>query len=69
MSRNKARNTLDLAKEQEKLDKKGIIHAIRTKNDLDEASGAYKNIKTVMELQSDLVSIEEELKPLAVIKG
>ena len=37
--------------------------------DLDEASGAYKDIHTVMGNQTDLVNIEVELKPLAVIKG
>ena len=36
---------------------------------LDEASGAYKDISTVMTNQSDLVDIKVELRPLAVIKG
>lgn len=36
---------------------------------LDEATGAYKDIKTVMDNQMDLVKIEIELKPVAVIKG
>jgi tRNA-splicing ligase RtcB len=34
-----------------------------------EASGAYKNIATVIKEQSDLVEPIIELKPLAVIKG
>lgn len=69
LGRKQAERTLDLEKEIEKMDKRGIIHSIRSKRDLDEAPGAYKNIKTVMENQKDLVDILVELKPLAVIKG
>jgi len=69
MSRTKARETLDLEKEITKLDKQGIIHSIRHKKDLDEASSAYKNIDVVMENQKDLVEIMVELTPLGVIKG
>jgi tRNA-splicing ligase RtcB len=38
-------------------------------SDLDEASGAYKEIEIVMEEQKDLVDIVVKLEPLAVIKG
>ena len=69
MSRTKARANLDLASQARFLDEQGIIHALRTLNDLDEAPGAYKDISEVMSNQSDLVEIEVELKPLAVIKG
>ncbi len=69
MSRNQARKVLDLKEEKAKLDNRGIIHAIRGKSDLDEAPSSYKNIEEVMALQQDLVSIEVELQPLAVIKG
>ncbi len=69
LSRKKAQNTLSLEEEIAKLDKQNIIHAIRNKKDLDEAPGAYKNIDIVMENQKDLVDIEVELTPLAVIKG
>ena len=69
MSRTKARNELDLKKEIKKLDDKNIIHSIRHTNDLDEASGAYKDIDIVMENQKDLVEILVKLEPLAVIKG
>jgi tRNA-splicing ligase RtcB len=69
MSRTKAQANLNLAEEIKKLDDQGIIHGIRTVNDLDEASGAYKNIDEVMENQKDLVKILVELQPLAVIKG
>jgi len=69
MSRTKAQNNLNLEEEISKLDSQNIIHAIRNKKDLDEASGAYKDINKVMDDQSDLVDIEVELTPLAVIKG
>ena len=69
MGRNEARRTLSLADEQNRLDSKGIIHAIRGVQDLDEASGAYKDIDIVMQEQSDLVDIVVKLEPLAVIKG
>lgn len=69
MSRSQAIKTLSLEDETRKLDEQGIIHAIRTKNDLDEATSAYKNIAEVMDFQKDLVKIKYELSPLAVIKG
>lgn len=69
MSRTKARNELSVDKESNRLDKMGVLHAIRGKDDLDEAPSAYKDIKQVMGYQKDLVSIEIELVPLAVIKG
>jgi tRNA-splicing ligase RtcB len=69
LSRKKAQNILSLEDEIEKLDKQNIIHAIRNKKDLDEAPGAYKDIDIVMGNQKDLVDVEVELTPLAVIKG
>lgn len=69
MGRKQAQRTLDLDSVVANLDKKGIIHSIKTKKDLDEAPEAYKNIDDVMKLQKDLVSIVTELTPLAVIKG
>jgi tRNA-splicing ligase RtcB len=69
MSRKKAKENLNLEDEIKKLDEQGIIHGIRHKKDLDEASSAYKDIDTVMENQKDLVDIQVELTPLAVIKG
>lgn len=67
--RKQAEKTLNLIEEIEKLDKQGIIHGIRNQSDLDEASGAYKNIDEVMKAQDDLVEILVELSPLGVIKG
>jgi tRNA-splicing ligase RtcB len=69
MSRTKAQETLRLEDEVGRLDKRGILHAIRGKKDLDEASGAYKDIDLVMSEQSDLVKVLVKLEPLAVIKG
>lgn len=69
MSRTKARETLSVDEEKGKLDNLGIIHAIRTKADLDEASSAYKDINVVISEQSDLVDVFVELKPIGVIKG
>lgn len=69
MSRKKAQENLDLEEEKKKLDDKGIVHSIRNKKDLDEASSAYKDIDVVMEEQEDLVEIIVELEPMGVIKG
>lgn len=69
MGRKEARRKLDLASEKSKLDKLGIIHAIRSRKDLDEAPGSYKNISEVIGNQRDLVDIAVKLRPLAVIKG
>lgn len=69
MSRSRARKILDLKTEKQRLDKLGIIHAIRHAKDLDEASSAYKDIDTVMKNQKDLVAVQNKLTPLAVVKG
>lgn len=69
MSRAQARKTLDMKSITERLDEKGILHAVRHKSDLDEAPESYKDIYKVMENQKDLVEIMIELKPLAVVKG
>ena len=69
LGRKKAKEKLNLQTEISKLDKQGIIHGIRNKKDLEEASGAYKDIDDVMHHQTNLVMIKTELKPLAVVKG
>jgi tRNA-splicing ligase RtcB len=69
MSRTAAIKNLNLEEEKRKLDEQGIIHSIRGKSDLEEASSAYKDIAQVMAFQTDLVKIKVELSPLAVIKG
>ncbi len=69
MSRTKARKTLDLKEEIKSLEDRGILHGIRHREDLDEAPGSYKDIDEVMRNQVDLVEVQIELQPLAVIKG
>jgi tRNA-splicing ligase RtcB len=69
MGRKQAQRTLDLEMEKKRLDDLGVIHGMRTKQDLDEAASAYKDINTVMANQDDLVEVTTALKPLAVIKG
>jgi tRNA-splicing ligase RtcB len=69
MGRKQAIKKLDFKKETDKLEAMGIIHSIRTKDNLDEATGAYKDIETVMANQEDLVKVLVKLTPLAVVKG
>ena len=69
MGRAEAKRKLNLTKEIDMLNKQNIIHSIRTKEDLDEAPSAYKDIDVVMKNQEDLVKIVTKLTPLAVIKG
>lgn len=69
MGRKQASRELNLNEEIKQMNQQGIIHGLRSQNDLDEAPGAYKDIDTVMENQQDLVEILIELKPLGVIKG
>lgn len=69
MGRKQAQRRLDLHTEIRRLDAQGIIHGIRSKSDLDEASGAYKDIDKVLKAQADLVDVLITLQPLAVIKG
>ena len=69
MSRTKAKKSLSVEKETEMLEEMGVLHAIRSESDLDEAPGSYKDIQEVMNYQTDLVDIVIKLKPLGVIKG
>lgn len=69
LGRKQAQRQLNLKKEIARLDNHGILHGIRSKRDLDEAAGAYKDIEMVMNNQKDLVDIKVTLQPLAVVKG
>lgn len=69
MSRTQARKKLDLEEQVQALDEQEILHAIRHRKDLDEAPGSCKDIDEVMAHQTDLVEVQIELQPLAVIKG
>ena len=67
--RSAAIKTLEMDSEVKALNAKGIIHAIRCQGDMQEASGAYKDIDTVIANESDLVKVKTKLLPIAVIKG
>jgi len=69
LGRKAAQKSLDLQEEVARLDRQKILHAIRSKKDLDEAAGAYKDIHTVISNQHDLVEVLTRLQPLAVVKG
>ena len=69
LSRTAAIKNLNMKDEIDRLNNLGIIHGIRTQSDMQEATGAYKDIDTVMSNQKDLVSIKTKLLPIAVIKG
>jgi len=65
LSRTLDQKDIFLRLSQENLQEIGFSKAII----LEEAAGAYKDISTVMSNQADLVDVEVELRPLAVIKG
>ena len=69
LSRKMAVKTLDMAQEIAQLEAKGIVHAIHTQEDMQEASGAYKNIDEVIANEADLVKVKTRLLPVAVVKG
>jgi tRNA-splicing ligase RtcB (3'-phosphate/5'-hydroxy nucleic acid ligase) len=69
MGRKQAIKNLNLDEEIKRMNEQGIVHGLRTIQDLDEAAGAYKDIDVVMNNQKDLVEVLVELTPLAVIKG
>ena len=69
LSRTAAIKTLDMAEEVAQLEAKGIVHAIRSQSDMQEASGAYKDIEEVIANEADLVKVKTRLLPVAVIKG
>ena len=69
LSRSMAIKTLDLQQEVTQLEAKGIVHAIRSQEDMQEASGAYKDIEEVIANEADLVKVKTRLLPVAVIKG
>ena len=69
LGRKEAMRVLDLKEEIRKLDAQRILHAVRRRSDLEEAPGAYKDILEVINNQRDLIEVEVELQPLAVLKG
>ena len=69
LSRTAAINQLEMETEVQRLNERGIIHAIRNKSDLQEAPSAYKDIDEVINNQLDLIAVKTRLLPIAVIKG
>ena len=69
MSRTAAIHNFNLNEEVARLESLGIVHAIRCQDDMQEASGAYKDIETVIHNEADLVKVKTRLLPVAVIKG
>jgi tRNA-splicing ligase RtcB len=69
LGRKEAQRVLNLKEEIEKLNARQVIHSLRHRNDLEEAPGAYKDISKVIANQRDLIEVEVELQPLAVLKG
>ncbi|MFN2353225.1 MAG: RtcB family protein [Desulfopila sp.] len=69
LGRKQAQRSLQLEQERAFLEKQGILHSIRSRKDLDEAAGAYKDIEKVIKNQADLINVLDILQPLAVIKG
>jgi tRNA-splicing ligase RtcB len=69
MGRSQAKKNLNLEAEMKILDDQGIVHGMKTVEDLDEASGSYKDIDSVMVNQMDLVKVVTKLRPLMVVKG
>jgi tRNA-splicing ligase RtcB len=69
LGRKQAQRELDMQTEVRRLERQGILHALRHKRDLEEAAGAYKDITKVIEDQRDLVEVVTTLQPLAVVKG
>ncbi len=66
MSRSQAKKTITMSSFKHKM---RDIEYEPTKDNLDEAPQAYKDIDDVMEQQKDLVKIITKLTPIAVVKG
>lgn len=65
LSRRQARERLNLQDQMRIMKRAGVQnHRLTSSSFLDEAPGAYKNIKQVMEAQKDLVEIVHELNPV-----
>lgn len=69
LSRSAAIRTLNMAEEIARLESMSIVHVIRRQDDMQEASGAYKNIDEVIANELDLIRVKTRLVPIAVIKG
>ena len=61
--------TCSLEQEVARLDQQGIVHGIRSKQDLEECTSAYKDIHQVLKDGEDLLKPMIKLQPIAVLKG
>ncbi len=66
MSRSQAKK--NISREEAEAQMEGVVFGIRD-GSFDEMPVAYKDINAVIEAMSDLVEVEVELSPLAVVKG
>ena len=69
LSRKEAIRNLDMEAEVTRLNAKGILHAIQCQDDMQEATGAYKDIEEVIANELDLIKVKTRLLPIAVVKG
>ena len=69
LSRKEAIRNLDMKAEVTRLNAKGILHAIQCQDDMQEATGAYKDIEEVIANELDLIKVKTRLLPIAVVKG
>ena len=69
LGRKEAQRRLNLREEIDKLNARRVLHSLRSRSDLEEAPGAYKDIGKVIDNQRDLIEVVVELQPLAVLKG
>ena len=70
MSRSQAKKEFNFSQLKKELNEKGIkISAAHKAQAVEEAPGAYKDIKEVIELQKDVIEVVEELKPIGVVVG
>lgn len=68
LSRTEARQ-LDIKAEVKMLNNLGIVHSIRSIQDMEECPSAYKDINQVLQDEADLVNPVIKLTPIAVLKG
>lgn len=68
MGREQAKRELNLADEVKFLEDQGIVHTLRNQQNLDEASGSYKNIKNVVNAHNRQMKRLVVLTPLGAIK-
>jgi tRNA-splicing ligase RtcB len=70
MSRSAAKKEFNFSQIKKELAENGIkISAAHKSQAVEEAPGAYKDVKEVIELQKDVINVIEELRPIGVVVG